>query len=201
MASKIGGKLRKKEVVKRVQSAFLKTNIKAQLASAAPPLGAKLGNRGINVANFCSQFNKETAHIKPGTNLPTRIYIKPDRTFDLEISPPTGTWLLMKAAGIGRGSQRPDNYDIVEEFAGRISVKHIYEIAKVKSQDKMLTGVPLKDVCRYLIRQSLSIGIEVVREDMDPVEYRKFLEERQKIVEEQLQFHAEKKATKMLRAA
>lgn len=58
-----------------------------------------------------------------------------------------------------------------------------------------------QDVCRYLIRQSLSIGIEVVREDMDPVEYRKFLEERQKIVEEQLQFHAEKKATKMLRAA
>uniref|UniRef100_A0A915BJJ9 Large ribosomal subunit protein uL11m n=1 Tax=Parascaris univalens TaxID=6257 RepID=A0A915BJJ9_PARUN len=79
----------------------------AQMATAAPPLGPQLGQRGLNVANFCKEFNKETGHIKPGALLPTRVYIKPDRTYDLEICTPTTSWLLKRAAGIRRGRQIP----------------------------------------------------------------------------------------------
>ena len=110
------------------------------MATAAPPLGPQLGQRGLNVANFCKDFNKETGHIKPGTLLPTRISIKPDRTYELEICTPMSTWLLKRAAGIRRGSQ----FGASGEVAGILSVKHIYEIAKIKSRDKMLVGVPLK---------------------------------------------------------
>lgn len=112
------------------------------MATAAPPLGPQLGQRGINVANFCKDFNKETGHIKPGTLLPTRVSIKPDRTYELEICSPMSTYLLKKAAGIQRGAQGGGD----REVAGILSVKHIYEIAKIKSRDKFLVGVPLK-VC------------------------------------------------------
>ncbi|KAK6013451.1 Ribosomal protein L11 domain protein [Ostertagia ostertagi] len=171
MASKVA-RVRKKEVVKVVHGALLKTNIKAQMASAAPPLGPQLGQRGLNVANFCKEFNKETGHIKPGVPLPTRISIKPDRTYDLEICTPTTSWLLKQAAGIARGKQNTESS--ADEIAGKISVKHVYEIAKVKSRDKVLQGVP----CRQIVQQCRMIGIQVQREDLDPVELKKFLDER-----------------------
>ncbi|KHN86270.1 putative 39S ribosomal protein L11, mitochondrial [Toxocara canis] len=193
MATKVGARVRKKEVVKVIHGALLKTNIRAQMATAAPPLGPQLGQRGLNVANFCKEFNKETGHIKPGTLLPTRISIKPDRTYDLEICSPMTTWLLKRAAGIRRGKQ------FHGEIVGKLSVKHIYEIAKVKSKDKCLVGVPLQDICRMIIKTCRTMGIEVIREDLDPNEYRAFLEKRKKIVDEQLKELAEKKAAKVLR--
>ncbi|VDP15110.1 unnamed protein product [Heligmosomoides polygyrus] len=193
MASKAVARVRKKEIVKVVHGALLKTNIKAQMASAAPPLGPQLGQRGLNVANFCKEFNKETGHIKPGVPLPTRISIKPDRTYELEICTPTTSWLLKQAAGIARGKQNPG------EVAGRLSVKHIYEIAKVKSRDKCLQGVPLEIICRQIVKQCRTLGIEVQHEDLDPAELKKFLDERRETVAEQLKALADKKAAKMLR--
>ncbi|GMS87295.1 hypothetical protein PENTCL1PPCAC_9470 [Pristionchus entomophagus] len=193
MASKAAARVRKKEVVKVVHSALLRTNIKAQMASAAPPLGPQLGQRGINVANFCKEFNKETGHIKPGVPLPTRILVKPDRSYELEICSPTSSWLLKHAAGIRRGSQMPD------EIAGKLSVKHIYEIALVKQKDKALVGVPLQDICRNLVKQCFTLGIQVQKEDLNPEELTKFLEERREVVSGQLQTLADKKAAKMLR--
>lgn len=186
-------RIRKKEVVKVVHSTFLRTNIRAQMATAAPPLGPQLGQRGLNVANFCKEFNKETSHIKPGTLLPTRITVKPDRTYDLEICTPTTSWLLKRAAGIRRGTQFPG------EIAGKISVKHVYEIAKVKSRDKILFGVPLQEICRMIIKQARTIGIEIIKEDLEPVELKKFLEARKEKVAADMKALAEKKAAKILR--
>ncbi|PIO72150.1 Ribosomal protein L11 domain protein [Teladorsagia circumcincta] len=163
------------------------------MASAAPPLGPQLGQRGLNVANFCKEFNKETGHIKPGVPLPTRISIKPDRTYDLEICTPATSWLLKQAAGITRGKQNPG------DIAGKISLKHVYEIAKVKSRDKVLQGVPLEFICRQIVQQCRTLGIQVQREDLNPVELKKFLDERREIVAEQLKALADKKAAKMLR--
>ncbi|KAH7711888.1 Protein MRPL-11 [Aphelenchoides avenae] len=140
MASRMVAKVRKKDVVKVIHNPLLKTQIRAQMATAAPPLGPQLGQRGLNVANFCKDFNKQTAHIVPGAPLPTRTLVKPDRSYDLEICTPTSQWLLKQAAGIRRGRQ------LKGEIAGKVSVKHVYEIAKVKAQDKALHGVPLK-VC------------------------------------------------------
>ncbi|EFO22846.2 ribosomal protein L11 domain-containing protein [Loa loa] len=164
------------------------------MATAAPPLGPNLGKRGINVANFCKDFNRATSNIKPGTPLPTRVTIKPDRTYDTEICTPTSMWLLMRAAGIRRGATHP-----CEEISGMITVKHIYEIAKIKAADKCLVGVPLKLICEQLIKTAHTIGLKVVRKDLDPVEYRKFLEERKLVVDKELKTIEEDKAAKVLR--
>jgi len=194
MASKVAAKARKKVVAKVIHNTYLSTNIRAQMASAAPPLGTQLGQRGVNVANFCKDFNRNTEHIKPGALLPTRIDIKPDRTYDLEICSPASTWLLKRAAGINRGG------DGAKDLAGILSLKHIYEIAKVKSKDRALVGVPLETICRHMIITSRSIGIRVQREDLDPKELQEFLDKRREIVAQQLQDFADKKAAKMLRS-
>ncbi|CAB3402672.1 unnamed protein product [Caenorhabditis bovis] len=193
MASKAAARVRKKEIVKVIHGALLKTNIKAQMASAAPPLGPQLGQRGLNVANFCKEFNKETGHFKQGVPLPTRITVKPDRTYDLEICTPTTTWLLKQAAGIGRGKSTKD------EIVGKLSVKHLYEIARVKSRDKALVGVPLEQICQNLVKTCRTIGIAVQKEDLDPVELKEFLTQRKERVDAQLKELADKKAAKMLR--
>ncbi|KAI6181825.1 Ribosomal protein L11 domain protein [Aphelenchoides besseyi] len=185
MAANLVKKGRKKDVVKVIHNTFLKTNIRAQMASAAPPLGPQLGQRGVNVANFCKEFNRNTEHIKPGVLLPTRIDIKPDRTYDLEICTPTSSWLLKRAAGITR-----------DETAGIISVKHIYEIAKIKSKDKVLVGVPLKHICMQLIKTCNNMGIKVQYEDLDPTTLQAFLDERRDVVKAQLQAFADKKSSK-----
>ncbi|CAD5221022.1 unnamed protein product [Bursaphelenchus xylophilus] len=193
MASKLAGKAKKKDLVKVIHPPFIKTNIRAQMASAAPPLGPQLGQRGLNVANFCKDFNAKTSHIKPGALLPTRIYIKPDRTYDLEICSPMSTWLIKKAAGVNRAAENPG------EICGFLSVKHIYEIAKVKSADRALTGVPLKEICEMLIKTCRTCGVKVQKEDLDPEVLGPFLESRKEIVAQQLQAWADKKAAKMLR--
>ncbi|CCD61715.1 Large ribosomal subunit protein uL11m [Caenorhabditis elegans] len=193
MASKGAARVRKKEIVKVVHGALLRTNIKAQMASAAPPLGPQLGQRGLNVANFCKEFNKETGHFKQGVPLPTRITVKPDRTYDLEICTPTTTWLLKQAAGIGRGKASKD------EIVGKLTVKHLYEIAKIKSRDKALQHVPLEQICRMLIKTCRTLGIDVQYHDLDPVELKEFLVARKEKVDAQLKDLADKKAAKMLR--
>ncbi|KAI6192836.1 Ribosomal protein L11 domain protein [Aphelenchoides fujianensis] len=187
-------KARKKEVVKVIHNTYLKTNIRAQMASAAPPLGPQLGQRGVNVVNFCKDFNRNTEHIKPGTILPTRIDIKPDRTYDLEICTPMSTWLLKKAAGINRAGETR------QDIAGKLSVKHIYEIAKIKSKDKVLVGVPLKEICAQLLKTCSNMGIQVQYEDLDPAELQKFLDERREVVQTRLKELSDKKAAKMLRS-
>ncbi|MFH4984659.1 hypothetical protein AB6A40_011368 [Gnathostoma spinigerum] len=111
----------------------------------------------------------------------------------MEICSPATTWLLKRAAGIRRGKQEAG------EVVGKLSVKHIYEIAKVKSKDTCLQGVPLEDICKMFLITCRTIGIEVTREDLDPVEYKAFLEKRKEIVDRQLKEIADKKAAKMLR--
>ncbi|KAL3083197.1 hypothetical protein niasHS_010999 [Heterodera schachtii] len=171
----------------------LNAQIKAQMASAAPPLGPSLGQRGVNVANFCKEFNNLTSTIRFGTNLPVSIHVKPDRTYEIDISTPTTEWLLQQAAGIRRNRQEEG------EIVGMISVKHVYEIAKVKSQDKSLIGVPLKEICQLVIERADSIGIKVQNEDLDPEEYRKFLEHRQEVVQRQLEEIAKQEEAKLAR--
>ncbi|VDN04741.1 unnamed protein product [Thelazia callipaeda] len=192
--AKIGTRVRKKPVIKIIYNPLYKAVVKAQMATAAPPLGPNLGKRGVNVANFCKDFNRATSHIKPGVPLPVRITIKPDRTYDMEICSPTSMWLLMHAAGIRRGATRPH-----EEVSGMITVKHIYEIAKIKSNDKALVGVPLKLICEQLIKTARTIGLKVFREDLDPVKYREFLERRKQVVDAELKAIEDEKAAKILR--
>lgn len=92
-----------------------------------------------------------------------------------------------------------DNLIIGNEIAGKVCLKQIYEIALIKSEDPPLQVCSLQDVCNKLVGIAKSCGIEVVKDDLDPVEYGKFLEERKIIIEAQKKELQEKREAKMLR--
>lgn len=192
---KAGGKVKamRKVVEKVIHSNVIRAIIPAGMAVAGPPLGPVLGQRGLNIASFCKDFNARTAHYKDGIPLPCRIQVRGDRTYDLTIHHPTTTFFLKQAAGVQRGAMKPGN-----EVCGKITLKHVYEIAKIKAEDPPLQLTPLKRICEMVIGSAHSIGIEVVR-DLDPVEYGEFLESRKVVVEEQLKELEEKKEAKLLR--
>ncbi|XP_026760715.2 39S ribosomal protein L11, mitochondrial [Galleria mellonella] len=185
----------KKVADKIDHSSKLRTNIPAGMAAAGPPLGPMLGQRNINIAAFCKDFNERTANIKQGIPLPTRVKLNSDRSYQLIIHQPPASYFLMQAAGVNRGAMEP-----VKETCGKVTLKHIYEIAKIKSQDPTLEWRPLKEICTMLVATARTCGIEVVRE-LDAKEYGEFLDERRRIVEEQKKMLQEKREAKMLRTA
>ncbi|XP_054010512.1 39S ribosomal protein L11, mitochondrial [Hylaeus anthracinus] len=187
-----GSKMMKKALPKVDHSSKLFVEIPAGLANPKPPLGSQLGQRNINVANFCQDFNKRTAHIKEGIPLPTRVEVKGDGTYNLVIHHPPATYFLKQAAGIEKGQMCKD------EVAGKITFKHLYEIASIKSQDPPLALMTLEQVCRMLIGIARTCGIQVVR-SLDPVEHAEFMKLRQENVEKILEERRLTKETKMLR--
>nr|CAG4650620.1 EOG090X0I63 [Sida crystallina] len=194
--SKVAKKL--KTVAKKVgekvnHGTKLSTYIPAGLAAAAPPIGPQLGQKGINIAAFCKDFNEKTKDYKEGIPVPCRVTVNPDRTYNLTIHHPPTSYFLKQAAGIQRGSMIPR-----KEHAGIITVKHVYEIAKIKQEDPPLRLLSLENVCKMVMREAMAAGIKVVHK-LDPKEYGEFLEERKVIVEQQLKELKEKKEAKMLR--
>jgi len=182
-----------KKTVKKIIHNSLRTDIPAGQASIGPPLGPMLGQRNINANAFCKDFNNKTSQYLEGVPLPTRASVNPDRSYNLSIWSPTYTFFLFQAAGIDRGAM---HYE--KETAGWITLKHVYEIAKIKHQDPNMELYTLKEVCEEVIRRAHTCGIEVKR-DYDPEEYAKFLEERKTVVEEQLQELLEAKERKLLK--
>lgn len=107
--------------------------------------------------DFCKQFNAQTAHIEPGTPTPTLIYVQPDRTFTFVTKTPPTTYFLKKAAGIEKGTGRPGH-----EIVGNVSLKHIYEIARIKQTDEHLKHLRLESIARTVIATSKTLGLRVV---------------------------------------
>ncbi|EDW23922.1 GL23859 [Drosophila persimilis] len=193
--SKAAGKLKslKKTVERVTHTSKLKTNIPAGMAAAGPPLGPMLGQRAINIAAFCKDFNTKTAEMIEGVPLPCRISVNSDRSYDLAIHHPPATFFLKQAAGIQRGTMTPG-----KEVAGMITLKHLYEIAAIKIQDPPNALLSMQQMCEMLISIARTCGIKVVR-DLDPAAYGEFLEERKTIVEQQRRELQEKREAKMLR--
>jgi large subunit ribosomal protein L11 len=131
--------------------------VSAGKASPQPPVGPALGARGVKSMDFCKQFNDKTKHIVTDTPVPTVITIKPDRTFTFITKTPPTTFLLKRAAGIDKGAQKPGS-----EIVGQVSLKHVYEIAKLKQQDTNLTHLSLESICGSIIGVAKSVGIQVV---------------------------------------
>ncbi|KAK6622907.1 hypothetical protein RUM43_008758 [Polyplax serrata] len=162
------------------QKNIFRTEIEAQSAAAGPPLGPLLGKYGINIGNFCKDFNEKTKHIKEGVPLPVTVRVKPDRTYKLEIHTPPVEYYLMQAAGIDRAKCEGDT-----TAAGKLTIKHVYEIAKIKHEDpfEKYQLFELDQVVKRVKLIADNMGIEVTR-DLDAAEYEEFLKARFAYLEE-----------------
>lgn len=197
MPVKISSRLRAiKKLSENVEhKSRFRSDIPAGMASSAPPLGSMLGQRSINIANFCKTFNDQTAKIRKGIPLPTRAKATSDKTFDMDIHMPPTTYFIKQAAGIETGAA-----SVGHEVAGYITLRHVYEIAKIKMQDPPNALMTHKQMCERMIGTARSCGVEVVR-TLDPEWYGRFLAERRIVVARQKAELAELREAKMLRTA
>ncbi|KAK9359385.1 mitochondrial ribosomal protein of the large subunit [Lipomyces starkeyi] len=143
-----------------VKNILVKLIVGAGTASPSPPVGPALGSKGVKAMDFCKEFNARTAHLTPGLPVSCLITIRPDRSFSFETKSPPTAFLIMRAAGIEKGAAR---YAADDAPVGRISLKHVYEIAKIKQKDSQLSGVSLEAVARSVIATAKTVGVEVVR--------------------------------------
>ncbi|KAJ4389745.1 mitochondrial 54S ribosomal protein YmL19 [Gnomoniopsis smithogilvyi] len=143
---------------------LVKLIVGAGQASPSPPVGPALGSKGIKSMDFCKEFNARTSHINPGTPLPVRVTVRPDRSFHFDVRTPQTSWLLLNAAEapMGKKGKRKGATQPGHEVAGTVSLKHVYEIAKIKQSELRLSGLSLEGLCRSIIYQAKSIGINVV---------------------------------------
>nr|XP_033811012.1 39S ribosomal protein L11, mitochondrial isoform X2 [Geotrypetes seraphini] len=154
--------LRTAKSVKKVDvRGVIRSIVRAGQAAPGPPLGPILGQRGIPIGQFCKDFNEKTKDIKEGIPLPVKIFVSPDRTYNLQINKPTVSYFLKSAAGIEKAAGQTGH-----EVAGMVTLKHVYEIALVKSQDEsfVLQDMPLENVVKCIIGSARSMGIKVVKE-------------------------------------
>lgn len=133
--------------------------VPAGKATPSPPVGPALGARGVKSMDFCKEFNARTAHIEPSTPTPVVITVNPDRSFTFIVKTPPVSWLLRQAAGIEQGSgTTPAGKLVTSGEAGVVSIKHVYEIAKVKQKDEHLKGVGLQALSRSIVGTCKSMG-------------------------------------------
>src|SRR3546814_17740788 len=109
---------------------YIKLQVKAGQANPSPPVGPALGQRGLNIMEFCKAFNAATQKLEPGLPIPCVITAYSDRTFTFITKTPPATILLQKASGVQSGSKRPNT-----EKAGRVNRNTLEEIAKAKETE------------------------------------------------------------------
>lgn len=136
----------------------IKAKVRLQIpggaATPAPPVGAALGQQGVNIMDFCKQFNAKTAD-KKGQTVPVVITVYTDKKFDFVIKTSPTSELIKKKINIEKGSSKPKT-----EKAGTISMKDIEEIAKIKMPD--LNALDLEQAKKIVAGSARSMGIEVV---------------------------------------
>lgn len=145
------------KAAQKAREQIVRLLIPAGKAAPTPPVGPALGARGVKSMDFCKEFNARTAHIEPGVPTPTLIRVQPDRTFTFVTKTPPVSYFLKKTTGIEKGTGRP-GHDII----GTITLKHVYEIAKIKSADEHMKSLPLESIARMIVGSARSLGIQVV---------------------------------------
>ncbi|AGT10261.1 50S ribosomal protein L11 [Paracoccus aminophilus] len=140
----------------------LKLQIKAGQANPSPPVGPALGQRGINIMEFCKAFNARTQEMEQGSPVPVVITYYADKSFTFETKTSPASFLLKKAAGLkpvgkrnrARGSEKPGRLT-----AGTVTVKQVREIAEAKMKD--LSANDVEAAMQIILGSARSIGIEV----------------------------------------
>jgi large subunit ribosomal protein L11 len=141
-------------MAKKLQ-AVVKLQLPAGKATPAQPVGTALGPQGVNIMEFCKQFNGKTAKEPEGMIIPVLVTIYSDRTFTFILKTPPASELLKRAAGIVKGSGEPNRTKV-----GKVSRKQVEEIAKTKLPD--LNTTSLESAVRTVMGTARNMGIEVV---------------------------------------
>ncbi|MFI4954600.1 MAG: 50S ribosomal protein L11 [Gammaproteobacteria bacterium] len=134
--------------------AYVKLQVKAGEANPSPPVGPALGQRGVNIMEFCKAFNAQTQNMQKGMPLPVVITVYSDRSFTFTIKTPPASYLLKQAAGIKSGSSKPNT-----DKVGKVNREQLTEIAKMKEPD--LTSADMEAAIRTIAGSARSMGIEV----------------------------------------
>jgi large subunit ribosomal protein L11 len=140
----------------------LKLQVKAGQANPSPPIGPALGQRGINIMEFCKAFNAKTQDLEPGSPIPTVITYYVDKSFTFETRTPPASFYLKKAAGlkpVGKRNRPKASVKPGHETAGSVSVAQVREIATAKMKD--LNANSVEAAMKVIIGSAKSMGIEV----------------------------------------
>lgn len=134
--------------------AFIKLQVPAGKANPSPPIGPALGQRGLNIMEFCKAFNAATQNLEVGLPTPVVITAYSDKSFTFVMKTTPASILLKKAAGIKSGSAKPNSNKV-----GKVTVAQLEEIAKAKTPD--LTAASMDAAIRTIAGTARSMGLEV----------------------------------------
>ena len=134
---------------------LIKLQIPAGGANPSPPVGPALGQRGLNIMDFCKAFNEKTKNVEKGAPVPVVITAYKNRTFDFITKLPPVSYYLKKAAKIEKGNATPGR-----SLEGKVTIKQIEEIANKKMQD--LNAIDIKGAINMVKGSAVSMGMEIV---------------------------------------
>ena len=139
-------------MAKKVQG-YIKLQVPAGSANPAPPIGPALGQQGVNIMEFCKQFNAQTAKVEKGLPIPVVITVYSDRSFTFIMKTPPASVLIRKALGLEKGSGTPNTAKV-----GKITRAQLEEIARQKQPD--LTAADLAAAVRTIAGSARSMGVD-----------------------------------------
>jgi large subunit ribosomal protein L11 len=134
---------------------YVKLQVPAGKANPSPPIGPALGQRGLNIMEFCKAFNAQTQGMEPGMPIPVVITAYADRSFTFITKTPPVSYFLKKAAGIEKGAKEPG-----KEVSGKITMAQVREIAQKKMQD--LNAADIEAAAAMIAGSARSMGLQVV---------------------------------------
>ena len=133
---------------------YIKLQVPAGAANPSPPIGPALGQRGVNIMEFCKAFNAATQELEKGAPIPTVITVYADRSFSFATKTPPASFLLKKAAKLKSGSKAPGR-----DVAGRVTMAQCREIAELKMKD--LNANDIDQAAKIIAGTARSMGVEV----------------------------------------
>ncbi len=134
---------------------YIKLQVPAGKANPSPPIGPALGQRGLNIMEFCKAFNAQTQSMEPGMPIPVVITAYADRSFTFVTKTPPVSYFLKKAAGIEKGSKEPG-----KDSVGKVTMAQVREIAQKKMQD--LNAADIEAAAAMIAGSARSMGLQVV---------------------------------------